>query len=194
MSLCMGRRGAFMTESITSPDRLRWWQKLTRWEILLSIVAVIAVLIALLLPPVQWASDGTRVLPVRVFVFDPDSGQPIPGAKVFLSRGLGMFESTQGPEIAGQFGSSKDWSDLVKPDQQGITNNEGLASVNFEFRVTASNLHPQPKLSPAKCWIRIEAPGYGTAMVTPGSIVVEVQKATEAGGFLVPVGLSKIEN
>ncbi len=52
---------------------------------ILVVIAIVAVLIALLLPPVEWVSDGTRVLPVRVFVFDPQTGVLHFGAKIALS-------------------------------------------------------------------------------------------------------------
>ena len=185
------KKEMIMPESNAELAPRRWWQ-LKLVEILV-VIAIVAVLIALLLPPVEWVSDGTRVLPVRVFVFDPQTGRPIPGAKIALSRGMGMYQPDQGPEIAKQFSGLSDWKDSAPPNQTALTDDQGFATVQFEFNVSASRKHPTRRAFPAKCWILVQAPGYGPVMVTAGNTAVEVQDVQNVGGFLVPVGLLRVQ-
>lgn len=180
-----------MPESNVELAPRRWWQ--WTWVEMLVVIAIIVVLIALLLPPVEWVSDGTRVLPVRVFVFDPQTGHPVPGAKIALSRGLGMYQTDQGPEIAKQFSGLSNWTDMELPNQTAQTDSRGFATVQFEFSVSASHKHPTPRAFPAKCWIMVQASGYGPVLITPGHPAVEVQRVIELGGFLVPVGLLRVD-
>ena len=180
-----------MPESNAELAPRRWWH-LKLVEILV-VIAIVAVLIALLLPPVEWVSDGTRVLPVRVFVFDPQTGRPIPGAKIALSRGMGMRQPDQSPEIAKQFSGLSDWKYLGFPKQTAQTDVQGFATVPFEFSVSASRKHPTPRAFPGKCWILVQADGYGRVLVTPGHLAVEVQDVQNVGGFLVPVGLLRVQ-
>ncbi len=55
--------------------------KTNAYELLL-LIAIIAVVVALILPVTKWAASGNIRFPVRVLVFDAVRGRPIANAHV----------------------------------------------------------------------------------------------------------------
>jgi Tfp pilus assembly protein FimT len=69
-----------MPVDMTTRWRFRWPTLIE----LLAVVAIIAVLIAVIVPATQWASSGSMHLPVNVLVFDADQNLPIANASVTI--------------------------------------------------------------------------------------------------------------
>ena len=169
----------------------RWWN-LTRVEILV-VIAIIAVLIALLLPEAQWVADGTREFPVRIFVFDAERGEPVPGAEVaVISRGVfKVYSVERAPQAAQELVPLQDHLDLVPASQKGHTDEQGIASLIVEVRTSSSNKHPQPRAYPGHNWVVVSAPGFGGVVFPLSQEPVLTSELRERGGFLVPIGIMR---
>ena len=179
-----------MSDAPASPVK-RWWN-LTRVEILV-VIAIIAVLIALLLPEAQWVADGTREFPVRIFVFDAERGEPVPGAEVaVISRGVfKVYSVERAPQAAQELVPLQDHLDLVPASQKGHTDEQGIASLIVEVRTSSSNKHPQPRAYPGHNWVVVSAPGFGGVVFPLSQEPVLTSELRERGGFLVPIGIMR---
>ena len=186
-----------------SPAKPRWNLTLAvivgkyRWDptlIEMLVLTVIAVILGLLLiPEVQYAADGERELPVRVFVFNVDTGEPVPDAEVAVitrgPRGVYSVEDTQ--EAAKQFVPLQDHLDFVPATQKGRTNEQGMVSLQAVFRSGSSHKHPNTRVFPAKCWVVVSGHGFRGVVISMGREAVEVGEVKRGGGFLVPIGIMR---
>lgn len=167
---------------------------------ILVVIAIIAVLAALLIPPVQWVSDGSRELPVRVFVFDRQTGEAIAGAKVAIFRSARLDSPEVAKSQAANFGDLDTWidsgmgQDPEDRDNHADTDSEGFVVIPFKFSTSASHRNPQLRAFPAKCWIYVRSSTHGAVLTTPGSNPVVVSEVMERGGFFVPIGLARLSS
>lgn len=153
----------------------------------LVIVAIITVLAALLIPPVQWASSGDIDVPVRVFVFDADLAIPIEGAVVGIIRCQ--------PWSSDEF--LKDYRDRVPTDVfdaidesvKGTTSPEGIAVISYRFRTGASHTNPVTWAHTSWYWVAVKAEGYGGAFIPVRHESTPNKKLREDKELRVPVGL-----
>jgi hypothetical protein len=145
----------------------------------LVVFAIIAVLIALLLPGPQWISDGDITIPVHVRVFDPSSGKPIPNAQVGILRYRTIFSSSD-----------------IEPLEENLahvtktpTNDAGSVSINQMFYTNASDRNPVTRAHLGGVWIIVEADGYDRAFVPVRNESLPTAELRKRGEILVPVAL-----
>ena len=165
----------------------RWWN-LTLIEIL-WILFVVVVLAVLLFSEVEYVADGTRELPVRVFVFDVETGKPIRGMDVGIVRSPGLYAVEDTAEIAKNFTKLPDYFQKMPADQKAPTDEHGLVTFQHEFTSCSSNKHPKTRVFPAKCWVVVQAEGFRGVVISLGREAVEVGEVKRGGGFLVPIGI-----
>lgn len=176
---------------VVSESPVKHWWNLTRVEILV-VIAIIAVLIAIFLPPAKWAADGSREFPVRVFVFDVSTGQPVPDADVAILSGHGIpgvYTVEDAPAAAKEFVALSEHLDFAPATHKGRTNQHGLATIQAEVRTGSSSQHPQPRAFPTRNWIVVSAPGFLGVVIPLGMDPVLTSELRERGGFLVPIGI-----
>lgn len=178
-------------ETPTTPSKPR--RRFSLVEILV-VIAIIVVLIAiLLLPGPQWVADGTREFPVRVFVFDVDTGKPLPDAEVaVISRGVfRVYSVERAAEAAHELAPLQDHLDVVPASQKGHTDQHGIAALVVEVRTSSSDRHPQPRAFPGHNWVVVSAPGFRGVVFPLGAEPVLTSELRERGGFLVPIGIMR---
>lgn len=161
---------------------------LTRLEWLV-IAAIVALLIALLLPPVQWASSGDIDFPVRVLVFDAESSRPIAGAHVALLRVPSWYEEQSDflKDFDERFTSEFYFSD-ENPDR-GVTDMNGQAVITYKFRTGASHQRPTPHAHTSWVWAAVRAEGYGGAVVQVRQESLPTPQLREQKELRVPISL-----
>ena len=184
----------------TPTDLVKPPRRFTLVEILF-VIAIIAILMVLLLSEPQWVADGTRDLPVRVFVFDVDTGEPIRGANVIVTRALGVYSSSDIPAAAQQFrGLGEFTKNNPHPEQEepqldglehGETNELGLVTLQHTFYSGSSNKHPDTRVFPANCWIAVSSDHFPGLVVSLGQDPVSLGDLKRRGGFLVPIGIRR---
>ncbi len=178
-----------------SPETSKTPSKLRRFTLveILVVIAIIAVLIALFLPEAQWVADGTREFPVRIFVFDVDSGEPVRDAEAsVISRGPALVYSVESAlEVAKDFAPLQDHLNFVPATQKGHTDEHGIASLIVEVRTSSSDRHPQPRAFPGHNWVVVSAPGFRGVVFPLGAEPVLTSELRERGGFLVPIGIMR---
>ena len=163
------------------------WLTLVEW---LAIVAIIVVLVALLIPPVQWASSGDIEFPVRVRVFDAATAEPIAGARVAVIRG---------PHVASELESYRDffpgdWFDHLTPEKQGLTGADGSAVVVYTFKTGASNRNPTPRAHLGNAWAVVKSKGYGGTAVPVRHNSIPTSELRRQNELLVLIGLLRSDD
>ena len=163
-----------------------WWLSRIEWML---VFAIIAVLVALLTPSVQWGGSGDIDLPIRVQVVDVAEGWPISKARVAIVNGPFPGYSTP-DEFRGFF--PRDVFSHLPSDKQGITDAEGTVTIRHEFQTEAS--HKQPEWHAyLRAWVIVQADAYGTVVVPVSHDVRKPTKQLRQQGELrVDVGLMKI--
>ena len=180
----------------------RWWNPTLavivgkhRWDptliemLVLTVIAV--VLYALLTSEVEYVADGERELPVRVFVFDVETGKPMRGVDVGIVRSPGLYAVEDSAEIAQQFTKLTDYFQEMPADQKAPTDEHGLVTFQHEFSSGSSHKHPNTRVFPAKCWVVVQGEGFRGVVVSLGREAVEVGEVKRGGGFLVPIGIMR---
>ena len=180
-------------ESPVPPKPPRW---LTLINILV-VMAIIAVSIALLLPPTHWAANGSPEFPVQVFVFDIATGEPVHNAEVaIISRGglprAWSFRSSEAAlEGAKLFTALSEHLAFAPATHKGRTDQQGIVKVLAEVPTSSSDKSPEPHAGPSKCWVVVSAPGFGSMVFPLGYEPVLTSKLRERGGFFVPIGIMR---
>ncbi len=160
------------------------WMGMNLIEILV-VLAILAIVVALLLPSKQWASSGEIVVPVKVLVFDAVEGKPIEGASVGVKRGYGIFSVESSHEYL------KRWP---KPENLAFalsetTNENGFVEVDQRFHTGASHRRPESHTHLRGVWVSVSADEYGAVTVSVSHASIETAKLREQGEILVPIGL-----
>ncbi len=169
------------------PESLRRLSRI-EWLILAGIVAV---LIALLLPALQWASSGDIELPVRVLVFDARSGSPIAGARVGLLRAAPWFDDEYAEHYRDYV--APDVFDGIKEENQGFTNSGGQIVIVYKFRTSASHNRPTPHAHTTWVWAAVQADGFGGALVQLRQESMPTRQLREQQELRIPIGLMQEE-
>lgn len=107
---------------------------------LLTIISIATVFFAIVLPPVQWASDGDIVAPVRVLAFDVELAKPIVGANVVLFRAMPWVDDS----FLQSFEERHQFNPFDQSNELNLTNETGEALINFKFHTEASHRNPTP--------------------------------------------------
>ncbi len=168
--------------------KLRWNPTLIE---ILWIIFIVVVLIALLIPGVEYVADGTRELPVRVFVFDVETGEPIRGVDVGIVRSPGLYAVEDSAEIAQNFTKLRDYFQKLPADQKAPTDEHGLVTFQHVFSSGSSHKHPNTRVFPAKCWVVVQGEGFHGVVVSLGREDIEYGEVKRGGGFLVPIGIMR---
>ncbi len=152
----------------------------------LVVMAIICVAVALLLPPVQWASSGDITVPVRVIVFDAAQGTPISGAQVLVVRS----PPTEVPSFMTDLQERVPHRIADYPeDRRSVTDSSGQAIIQYSFRTGAGNQHPIPSAHLSFYWGSVLAPGYGGSVTPVRYESVPTAELRKRGELVVPVGL-----
>lgn len=150
----------------------------------LIVIATVAILVALLLPPVKWASSGTFELVVRLYVFDAVTGKPIVGARAGIREGPAMIDSP---------GQDEEFHlRLMEKDSEFLaaeTDIRGIVSLQHEFRSGASYQHPKASAWLPGAWIFLTAQGYGGVLIPVSDDSREVERIRARNGIFIPMGL-----
>lgn len=128
----------------------------------LVVIAVVAVLIAVLMPPVQWASSGEIKVPVQVQVLDERSGIPVVGAAVALFRSPPP-ESNASRSFEGELPLA-----IFDGDENPyLTTSDvnGLATITYPFRTGANHERPESHAHTRWVWVAVRAEKNRDAVV-----------------------------
>ena len=184
-----------------SPVKPRWNFTLAvivgkyRWDPtlieILVLTVITVVLYVLLSSKVEYVADGTRELPVRVFVFDVDTGEPIRGVEVAVYSAMGLYRIEDCAERAKQFTGLMDYVKTMPADKKGRTDEHGLITLQEVFRSGSSNKHPNTRVIPARCWVIVSEANFRGVVVSLGREDVEYGEVKRGGGFLVPIGIMR---
>ncbi len=167
---------------------LRRIRSLTLIE-LLVMIAIIAIVIALVMPETHWAGSGSIEIPVRVLVFDATTLRPIENAHVTLvwaghpdlNREPGDYERHFPP-------AGLDPAEL-KPYGTERTQSDGVATINTEFSTTVSYKNTTPRALLSRRWVVVSAEGYGTFTTPIRYESMPTATLRSAGKLHVSVGL-----
>ena len=178
-----------MSDTLQTPDPSpkRFWE--LTWLEYLLIVIIAVVLYILLSSEAEWVADGTRELPVRVFVFDVESGEPIRGAEVGIVKSPGWYELENSAEIAQNHQGLPGYFQTMPADQKGQTDERGLIAFQHEFASGSGSKHPKTLVFPGKCWVYVSSEGFRGVVISLGAADVEYGEVKRNGGFLVPIGI-----
>ena len=180
-----------MSGTPTEPESpAKRWRDITLIEILV-IVVIAVVLYVLLSSEVEYVADGTRELPVRIFVFDVESGEPVRDAEVGIIKALGLYEVENTAEIAKLFTGLPEDLKTMPADKKGQTDEHGLATFQVVFSSGSSNTHPNTRVFPGKCWVFVTCQDFRGGVISLGREPVEYGKVKRSGGFLVPIGIMR---
>lgn len=167
-----------------------WNKKLSAAE-LTVIVVILAVLFALLSVKPQWVSGGTIQIPVRVFVFDPINRRPIPNADCAIFHASPILDASSLTKDHPVFDnvSMKEWPQSCR----GTTDETGFATIEYTFRTSASDRHPNSRAHLMNEWVRVEADGFGSIAVPVGYDEGPASEMRKDGAFVVSIGLFPIK-
>ena len=160
-------------------------------------MAIIAVSIALLLPPTHWAASGSVEFPVQVFVFDIATGEPVPNAEVAIISGHGLprawsFRSSEETlQAAKLFTALSEHLAFAPATHKCRTDQQGMARILAEVHTSSSDKSPKPHAGPSKCWVVVSAPGFRGVVFPLSQEPVLTSDLRERGGFLVPIGIMR---
>ncbi len=163
------------------PSRLEW----------VVIVLIVVVLFALLIPQVQWAGSGQRIIPVVVEVFDAPTGKPIAGARVTVTRGP-MPE--RGTNYEGHFPENIHEGNYSRTEF-GKTNENGWVRIEHEFETSSGPSGHYVSLF--RCWVCVDARGYGGVAVPISRTPTRREWVVKDGvsqDVVVPIGLFPLDH
>ncbi len=160
----------------------------------LAVVAIIAILIALLVPPVQWASSGSIRIPVQVVVFNPETGEAVQDARVAIVRGLPAGEEFSLADHRERLSGLKE---LLAAGDIGALNgsvgagtgSDGTVTLDVEFRTEASHKNPVPRAHTRWYWVLVSADRHGTVAVPLRYESLTTKQLREQKTLLAYVGL-----
>ncbi|MFN0055208.1 MAG: hypothetical protein ACKV0T_23935 [Planctomycetales bacterium] len=150
---------------------------------LLTVIAIVFVVLALVLPKTKWASSGYLRLPVRVLVFDAVGGTPLAGAEVAIFRAPPLVNSQQ------LEAGSREYDSDARAMDKGTTGADGTVVIEYEFRTGANHERPTPYAHLTWAWVHVRAPGYG-GVVVPVRHDSQPTSAVRGKELVVPVGVT----
>lgn len=155
------------------------------------IVVVLAVLYALLSPKPTWVSDGTIRIPVRVFVFNATNRRPISNAECAVFHASPILDASSLANDHPVFDNvpMKEWPQSCR----GTTDETGSVAIEYTFRTSASNKHPNSRAHLMNEWVRVEADGFGGVAVPVGYDEGPASEMRKDGEFVVAIGLFPIK-
>lgn len=158
------------------------------------VVAIITVLIALLLPTVQWASSGSIRFPVRVFVFDATRGMPLADAQVAIFRAPFMSNANSLKDYRDRY-DVRNVNQIPTQDGfgKGVTGTDGTTVIEFDFRTGASHQHPEAQAHLANAWVCVRVKGFGGVVVPVRQDPQPTATMRKQNELFVPIGLTPAE-
>lgn len=127
------------------------------------IAVIIAILVALMLPDVEWASSGTVVAPVHVVVFDGKTMLPIADAVVGIVRAAPAAGDLALDDYRETFMSA--WSAMAEGESGSRTGSDGSVTIEFEFPTSASHENPEARAHTRWYWLLVSSKEYGAAVM-----------------------------
>lgn len=163
--------------------RLRW-PTTAEW---LLLIAIAAILIALIIPSVEWAADGSMRFPVRVLVFDATSGMPIANAGVTVFRAPPLADWNPLEKNRDRYNPRN--LDRMPASASGTTGADGAVVMDTGFETGASHKRPTSHAKVSWIWVYVHAEGYGAVVVPARHDSQPVAQLKEQKELLVPIGL-----
>lgn len=162
---------------------------LIEWLVRITIVSILA---ALLLPPVQWVSDGYLRISVRVFVFDAKAAKPLSQAHVKLFRAPPLTDAKLLSEFPERY--DPDQPERLYGVVEGVTGADGIEVIEYEFSVSASHRNPVSQAHTSWAWVAVQAKGYGSIIVPLSYESLPTAELKRQGELPVTVGLLPTES
>jgi len=159
---------------------------LLEWLVMLAIIAVV---VALIVPAGKWAASGDIRFPVRVFVFDAAHGTPIANARVGIFWAGPWHPSKRLDEQPDQYDPRR----RVREEFSGVTVTDGTVVINYEFRTGANYVRPTMYAHVNFAWVHVQADGYGGVVVPVRHDSLPTSTLREQKELIVPVGLMPVE-
>lgn len=168
-------------------ENFRGWNKKISVAEVTVIVVILAVLYALFSPKPTWVSDGTIRIPVRVFVFNATNRRPISNAECAVFHASPILDASSLTKDHPVFNNvpMKEWPQSCR----GTTDETGSAAIEYTFRTSASNKHPNSRAHLMNEWVRVEADGFGGVAVPVGYDEGPASEMRKDGEFVVSIGL-----
>ncbi|SFI81003.1 hypothetical protein [Planctomicrobium piriforme] len=173
-----------MNADTSTPVSRKWLRPLTLVEWLV-IIALIAVLIALLVPPVKWGASGFIDVPIRIFVFDVIEGRPIKGAHVAIIRYSPDMPKAEFPAITAAF------FDELRTSQDHQTDDRGSTIITETFMTEVNYKSPEQFALLFNRWVVVAADGFEPVMTPVRHDTERTAKIRKRGELVVAVGLVK---
>lgn len=154
----------------------------------LVIAAIVAILVAVVVPQPKWASSGSVTIPVDVVVFDARSATPIEGAFVAI---------VWAPPATGEF-ELHEYFDRLSSGFSAInkivakTNGAGIATIDREFRTGASHKRPISHAHTSWYWVLVSADDYGSVAVPLRYESITSKELKALGRLPAYVGLARV--
>jgi hypothetical protein len=156
----------------------------------LTLIAMVAVLVAVIIPEAKWGSSGSVTIPVDVVVFDALTAKPIEGAYVAI-----VWASRATSEVELQRHKANLSGGLSVIERIGTkTDHAGLATIDHEFGTGANYKHPQSHADTSSYWLIVSADGYGSAAVPLRYQTMTTKALREQGRLPAYVGLSRVKS
>lgn len=154
---------------------------------ILTLVAIVAVLVALILPATKWAASGNIRFPVRVFVFDAAHGSPIANAHV------GIFWAPSRPDVKSLADGrdSYDPENRIREGESGTTDSGGTVVINYNFTTGANHERPTMYAHLRVAWVHVHAEGYGGVVVPVRHDSLPTAILRKQKELLVPIGMTR---
>ena len=156
---------------------------------LLVLIAIIAVVVALILPATKWAASGNIRFPVRVLVFDAVGGRPIANAHVGIFRAAPLYDLKSLEERPDDYSPRN----RVRDDDSGATSADGAVVINYEFTTGANYERPTMSAHLRWAWVNVKAEGSGNIVVPVRYESQPTATLRTQREILVSVGLIPIE-
>lgn len=154
----------------------------------LIFATVVAILVALILPGVEWAASGEIDVPVRVVVFDALKTLPIEDARIDIVRALPADADFDVSELHNSIAARL--AELESGDAIAKTDSKGSATIVSNFTTGASHTRPKAHAHMNWYWVLVSAKGYGSVAVPLRYESIPTEQLREQEFLPVSVGLA----
>ncbi|REJ94740.1 MAG: hypothetical protein DWQ34_08380 [Planctomycetota bacterium] len=161
------------------------------WIEWLVVVVIAAILVALLLPEPKWAASGSIEVPVRVYVFDAETIEPVEGAHVALIRGPIPGDRLGFVEYQDHFDSG--WRAMKEGWFGETTQADGFATVECEIPTGSSHKNPESCAHASLFWILVSSDDHVRVAVPLRYQSIPTKSLREEGVLPVFVGVVRRE-
>ena len=155
----------------------------------LVILAVIALLVAIIVPEKVWVASGSIQFPVRVLVFDASRGEPISGARVGIFWAPPLADLTSLETERDTYESKR----RMRDGESATTDANGSAVIEYQFRTGGSNKRPAMHAHVDWTWVHVQAVGYGGVVIPVRHEFLPTKILREQKELVVPVGLTPVD-